>query len=430
LEHVQMKPKLTFVDLFAVCGGLSLGMERAGFFPIFVNEINTEALQTYLANRVNAHPHLAESGFHCNDVKGMVSEPRYLSDLSKRLKAVFALEEGDLDLVVGGPPCQGYSGIGHRRSYSVDREQLPSNHLYQDMAYVVHTLRPKAFVFENVRGLLNARWTEGGEKGEIFRDVYSTLRNIPGYRVAWKLVFAKDYGVPQNRPRVLVIGIRDDVKVLNEAYTESDAVQRGFLPAPGRVAPPSIEELLGDLVDPAYFAGMDVTSFYPHDARTSIQKLLRTSQDGHRIAVRGEPVSEHEYSRHAPHVVAKFKAMLADPEHRIPPEFRTKKFAQRVLPRSWGAGGPTITATSLPDDYVHFEQPRSLTVREWARLQMFPDWYSFSGKRTTGGIRRAGNPRDGIFEREVPKYTQIGNAVPVKLAEEVGKHLASILGGS
>ena len=83
--------------------------------------------------------------------------------------------------------------------------------------------------------------------------------------------------------------------------------------------------------------------------------------------------------------------------------------------------------TSLPDDYVHPTQPRILTVREWARLQGFPDWYRFHGKRTTGGVRRAGNPREGIFEREVPKYTQIGNAVPVNLAYEIGKHFKSIL---
>jgi len=107
---------------------------------------------------------------------------------------------------------------------------------------------------------------------------------------------------------------------------------------------------------------------------------------------------------------------------------KTKKFSQKVLPKKWkNSTGPNITATSLPDDYVHYEQPRSLTVREWARLQMFPDWYQFSGKRTTGGIRRAGNPKEGLHDREVPKYTQIGNAVPVKLAYEIAKHFMKLL---
>ena len=106
---------------------------------------------------------------------------------------------------------------------------------------------------------------------------------------------------------------------------------------------------------------------------------------------------------------------------------KTKKFAQRVLPKVWKNGKPNITVTSLPDDYVHYSQPRSLTVREWARLQTFPDWYQFSGKRTTGGIRRAGNPKEGLHDREVPKYTQTGNAVPVKLAYEIAKHFMKLL---
>jgi DNA (cytosine-5)-methyltransferase 1 len=111
----------------------------------------------------------------------------------------------------------------------------------------------------------------------------------------------------------------------------------------------------------------------------------------------------------------------------IPLHLKTKKFSQRLLPARWKDSGPNITATSLTDDYVHFSQARVLTVREWARLQGFPDWYKFSGSRTTGGIRRAGNPKKGIFERELPKYTQIGNAVPVYLAEKIGSHFLKII---
>jgi len=135
---------------------------------------------------------------------------------------------------------------------------------------------------------------------------------------------------------------------------------------------------------------------------------------------------EHEYSRHHERIVAKFEHMLRN-DGQIPVRHATKKFAQRLLPAHWGPEGPMITATSLPDDYVHFSQPRTLTVREWARLQCFPDWYEFSGTRTTGGLRRAGNPRKGIHAREVPKYTQIGNAVPVLLAQAIGNHFRSIL---
>ena len=107
-------------------------------------------------------------------------------------------------MLVGGPPCQGFSGIGIRRSYSVDKIQLPSNHLYQDMAYMIFKIQPKIFLFENVRGLLSSRWTNNGIKGEIFNDVVNTFTEIPNYIIKYKLLHAKDYGVPQNRPRVIL----------------------------------------------------------------------------------------------------------------------------------------------------------------------------------------------------------------------------------
>jgi DNA (cytosine-5)-methyltransferase 1 len=224
---------------------------------------------------------------------------------------------------------------------------------------------------------------------------------------------------------VLLVGLRKDVVVPNEGES-LDAVERGFLPKPVSDAAPSIEDLYSDLVDPNYCNG-EATETYPSEARTKIQKQLRRSQDGIRIAQMGDGLTEHKYSKHSSGIVEKFRAMLASPTNEIPEQFRTKKFAQRVLPRTWSDKGPSITATSLPDDYVHYCQPRSLTVREWARLQMFPDWYQFAGKRTTGGLRRAGNPSEGVFDREVPKYTQIGNAVPVELARVVGQRLASML---
>ena len=141
---------------------------------------------------------------------------------------------------------------------------------------------------------------------------------------------------------------------------------------------------------------------------------------------KGDKLNEHKYSNHKESVVNRFDYMIKN-NGAIPDTYKTKKFAQRILPKKCNEKGPNITACSLADDFVHFSQPRSLTVREWARLQTFPDWYLFAGKRTTGGIRRAGNPRESIFDRELPKYTQIGNAVPVKLAYEIGKHFLNLI---
>lgn len=440
--------ELTLVDLFAGCGGLSLGMENAGFTPVFVNELSPDAMETYLANRqhsVGGKPFTAQKNLRCYDAQDLQG-PRLeqlVEDLGRigvSLPTLEGSERGDnggnLDLVAGGPPCQGYSGIGHRRSYSVDKQDIPSNQLYQRMAAIIRRLRPRIFLFENVRGLLNARWTRDGDR-EIWPDVLQEFRSIPGYEVRWSLVKASDYGVPQNRPRVLLVGVRSDIacasSIVNLQLKTEDAVSAGFLPKPGARPCPDLEDLLGDLVDHAiepflekarYPAGEFATKIYPGEATTEVQKALRSSQPG----AMGAPKSltEHQYSKHSARIVAKFQHMLANGGD-IPTDAKTKKFSQRVLKRRWGNAAPNITATSMPDDYVHFAQPRTLTVREWARLQLFPDWYQFSGKRTTGGLRRAGNPRAGIFDREVPKYTQIGNAVPVGVAEEVGKHFRGIL---
>jgi len=409
---------LKFIDLFAGCGGLSLGLEQAGFIPVYVNELNKDALETYLINRENEFPHLRDEKFHSANIKDCIN-PNFFKTLKSNLKKEFG--SSDVDLICGGPPCQGFSGIGIRRSYSVDKEQLPSNHLYQDMAFFIHKMKPKIFLFENVEGLLSAKWNKDGQRGEIFKDVLDTFTNLKGYTVKYKLVHAKDYGVPQNRPRVLVAGIKNNL--VPSAIDDNDAVSSGFLP--GIIGGyPHLEEVFSDIIDKNFEYGGETTT-YPSEPQTFWQEGIRTLPSGELMG-KGHTMTEQEYSNHNPRTQAKFQSMINN-HGEIPDEFKTKKFAQRLLPKKWGNRGPTITITSLTDDYVHYAQARTLTVRECARMQTFPDWYKFSGKRTTGGIRRAGNPRENIFDREVPKYTQIGNAVPVKLGKEIGIHFSKIL---
>lgn len=423
---VSPKPRiqpLTCIDLFAGCGGLSLGLEQAGFQTLLFSEINKQAAETFIANR-KGHE-VIPIGDICQ-----------LSDLNLQLLKMYWAYKGihDIDLVCGGPPCQGYSGIGHRRTFKLEKKDIPSNQLYVEMARVVSTVRPKIFLFENVRGLLNSKWTKEGKNGEIFEDVLHTFKSIPGYTVRWELVHAKDYGVPQNRPRVLMVGLRDDLlphshqMVLFEKGLSDppSAISHGFLPEPSGI-PPTLQDLLSDLVDPEYL-GKSFTSEYVHPPLNPVQEKLRMEPAGH-VRGKGEPLTDMEYSGHADYIREKFQHMI-DNNGEIPEKFRTKKFAQRVFPLEWNEDGPNLTATSLPEDYVHFSQPRSPTVREWARIQTFPDWYVFCGPRTTGGRRRAGDPGKGIWERDVPRYTQIGNAVPVLLAYKVGLHLAAILHGN
>ena len=414
--------RFTCIDLFAGCGGLSLGLEQAGFEPLLFSELNQSAAETYLANRrgKNIIPY--------GDIYQLTDDNLNLLKIKWKLDGI-----ASIDLVAGGPPCQGYSGIGHRRTFkNLQKKDVPSNHLYQEMVRVIKCINPNAFLFENVRGLLTSRWSANGKKGEVFKDVLAEFKSIPGYVVRWDLVQGKDYGVPQNRPRVIVVGIKEDVLVRSEqlAFCEDEthydgpsAIREGFLPVPIGGAP-SLEDLLSDLEDKRYL-GKKETNFYTSDPQTDIQRQLRTRPDG-TVMLKGDRLTEQEYSQHSDYIRAKFSHMIAN-DGEIPEQYQTKKFAQRVLPRRWDHDGPNITVCSLPEDYVHYSQPRGPTVREWARLQTFPDWYQFCGSRTTGGRRRAGDPEAGIWDRDVPRYTQIGNAVPVSLARAIGRHLLQIL---
>ena len=137
---------------------------------------------------------------------------------------------------------------------------------------------------------------------------------------------------------------------------------------------PHIEEVFSDIVDKNFEYG-GATNSYPSEPKTFWQEGIRTKK--RTIFGKGDPLTEHEYSNHSERIREKFAYMIEN-NGEIPKHLKTKKFAQRLLPKKWGNKGPTITVTSLPDDFVHYSQARSPSVREWARLQTFPDWYQFA----------------------------------------------------
>ncbi len=408
-----------FVDLFAGCGGLSLGLENAGFIPAYVNELDSDAMESYLINRDKEFP-LLRKKYNSYDIqKNLTVKKNAFEKMSSDFEEDYGFKNGELDMVVGGPPCQGFSALGMRRTTSIHRKNIPSNYLYKDMIKAIKSLKPKAFLFENVAGLMHGRWTPTGVKGEIWKDVEKAFMNIKNYNIHFELIHAKDYGVPQNRPRIIMVGLRKDFK-----YEHDNSLPgKGLIPKPTNDYP-NISELFGDIIDINYLENLETKS-YPLNPVTPIQKKLRTTRKG-KILLKGDELTEQKYSKHSEKIIKKFQHMI-DNNGEIPKQMRTKKFVQRVIPKTWTDKGPSITTTSLPDDFVHYVQPRSLTVREWARLQLFPDWYQFSGNRTTGGRKRAGDFSNGDWKRETPRYTQIGNAVPVKLAEEIGKHLIKLI---
>lgn len=417
--------KPTSIDLFAGCGGLTRGLEWAGFDCIAFNEINKDASDTFATNFPDA---IRLQG----DIKIALTD----DVISDTLKPIIS-DKGGLDLLCGGPPCQGYSGIGHRRTHKLDKKDIPTNHLFHEMIRAIENLQPNVFLFENVEGILSGKWTPKGEKGEIFRDVWRAFSSIEGYVAQPTLLHAYGFGVPQNRPRVMIMGIKEE-------FT------KGLIPAPfnpentslsyasqlrnnGGVFPSWDEDDITapDLID--VISDLDFEGWskekprYKKKAKTEFQQFLR---EGVQCDEKGrEILTDHEFSNHKPHVTERFQYMLDNnitKKSDLPPHMQTKKFNQKPLPARWKKK-PTMTVTSLPDDYVHYKRPRTFSVREWARMQTFPDKHIFCGKRTTGGDRRAGNPSEGIWDREVPKYTQIGNAVPPLLGQAIGERIREIL---
>ena len=351
----KSKRKMTCIDLFAGCGGLSLGLEEAGFKPLLVSELNKDAMSTYMANRQG---------------QGIKQE----FDIHKLTNAKlgrFMEEWGtDVDLVCGGPPCQGYSGIGHRRTFDLNKKDIPSNRLYLEMIRVIKKVKPRAFLFENVKGLMSGRWTKEGRKGEIWDDVLRHSWELRGYVARPALIQAKHYGVPQNRPRVIIVGIRENQANCPHSDCPEDAVEAGLLPAKNGVVAPNLEDLLGDLIDPRY-EGKKATEKYQKAPSNPVQEQLR-SKNGKLILKKGDTLTQQEYSSHKDDIREKFQWMIDKQEWRrdeLPEKWRTKKFAQRLLKPRWD-DEPNITATSLPDDYVHYSQPR---IPNCQRVGHFPN---------------------------------------------------------
>lgn len=274
-----------FVDLFAGCGGLSLGLEHSGFIPTYVNELNKDALETYLLNRDKKNPLLREK-YNSNDIKQMVKSSK-LEKIYTDMMADYGVSKGELDLVVGGLPCQGFSIIGHRRNFNVQKMDLPYNYLYRDMVMIIKYLQPKCFLFENVAGLLSGKWNSTGTNGGIWSDVKKNFSTL-NYKIRWSLIHSREYGVPQNRPRIIMVGLRDDM-----TFDEmEEAPAGGMLPYPISISAPNPIDILSDLVDPDYLDKKS-TDFYVKDSRTDIQKRLRGSLK------KGDVLTDQEYGNHS-----------------------------------------------------------------------------------------------------------------------------------
>lgn len=367
----------------------------AHLLPIAASDVNGTAQLTY-ENRFLRQLDL-DMDFYRRDVRDAQLIDELKGSLSTRgLDAV--------DVVCGGPPCQGFAVFGARRRSD------PRNDLFLRYLKVVQALKPAYFVMENVPGF--TRMYGGSTVDRMFEAV---ARMDPGYSLAGPfLVNAAWYGVPQLRERILFIGSRADVPHLTTP------------PPKGRRAYISAREAIGDLsfLRPwesmsTYHQDWDAETKYQKDSRCGrLFARLGTSEDRSRL-------DNHEAARHSPEVMARFG--LIRPGEGLESIPRAAWSRHLSTKKRWCVrlheDRPSNTVVTLPDDLVHFSQPRILTVREAARLQSFDDTFTFLGPRSTGG-GGAGNKKRN---EEVPQYTQVGNAVPPLLAKAVGEQLIAAL---
>lgn len=407
-ERTQKQP--LFIDAFAGCGGLSLGLLRAGWKGLFCIEKDPLAFATFKANLLERK---VVAGFDWPS--WLPIEPACINSLIDGRKKELADLRGRVGLLAGGPPCQGFSSAGRRDP------QDPRNELMKAYLKLVSITEPAMVLLENVKGItIDFDKPDVSEANVNYADY---LRESLGnsYNVFWMMANAAEFGVPQARKRFILVALHHQTGIDTAGVGDHiDRIRRRFLRSHRLVMPTTALTALSDLevsrngtIACADSPGFMAIGYLA--PRTHYQRLMR---DGH-----GGLPSDTRLARHDPGIVARFSQIIArcSSEGRLNvslsrearEEYGLKKQALRVL----DPHRPAPTITSMPDDLLHYQEPRTLTVRENARLQSFPDWFEFHGKYTTGGHRR---------RREVPRFTQVANAVPPLMAQVLGEALLDL----
>jgi DNA (cytosine-5)-methyltransferase 1 len=409
----SVKPKAspsaspTYIDVFAGCGGLSLGLERSGWQGLFAIEKDRFAFATLTANFLEAR-----SRFSFAWPNWLERRPWTVEALLTKHKAELRAMQGTVDLLAGGPPCQGFSSAGRRRAND------PRNVLLEQYLGMVEVLKPRLLLIENVRGFTQDFKT--GASARRVRENFAAqlIRSLSvDYHARTVLLRASDYGVPQTRSRFFLAGVRRGSGLPPEPLSclESarDLVLRRWGLGDYVTAFDAISDLeIGhnELVPCDDSSGFEAISY--REPLTPFQVAMRDGFD--------KAPSDTRLARHAPLIRERFATMIelcrdqGRSTRSLPPAMRKQLGLTKMATRVLDPGKQAPTVTSMPDDLIHYSEPRTLTVRENARLQTFPDWFVFRGKYTTGGhLRRV----------EVPRFTQVANAVPPLLAEILGECL-------
>lgn len=309
---------------------------------------------------------------------------------------------GQVDLIVGGPPCQGFSTAG-RRMAEDDR-----NSLFKDFVKFVDLVKPSIVLFENVPGF-SYRFQSSTEDSRTHLSLLNDELTSIGYSRPEGMVFDfSKFGVPQTRKRLIICSTNDgqDPKEILSQILDKQVKSSVRL-----------EEAISDLKKSnGLVPSPDSPNFSAGRYGASASDYQAEMRDG----FQGKIPDSHRFAHHRREVEDRYRAIqeIAPRGRNIEAEMRKslglKKRSLILLSKS----DPSPTLTTLPDDYVHYDEPRILTVREYARIQSFPDWFEFKGKYTTGGEMRV---------KEVPRYSQVANAVAPKFSQAIGSAVRRLL---
>lgn len=340
---------LRAISLFSGAGGLDVGFENAGFKTVFACELNSDSASTWMLNRP-----LNKSAMHVGDVNAQID---------------FVSEFDDIDVVYGGPPCQGFSVAGKMNADD------PRNRLIQVFLDVVARVLPAVFVLENVKSLaVSPRWAS------VRNDISNTAQRI-GYSVEFNICNSADYGVPENRERLILVGVREDI-----------GLSSSFFPTlmEFRKKPPLVRDVLNCV---GHFGSEVNPDTCPAKIVVAKKPVIRSSAySGMLVNGAGRPLKLHGLSQTLTASMGGNNTPIVD-QLALEDASKTNWF-------EWLHEGILNGSDDLPD--VAPPYVRRLTVREAAAIQTFPAGYTFVGKPCS-------------------QYRQIGNAVPCRLAESVAR---------
>ena len=400
-----MTKKMKVLDLFSGAGGMSLGFELSNKFNVVAAVDNWQpAVDTFRYN----HPHIDDKYVICASVDDVFDET------NKNFKSIVEdLFATGVDVIIGGPPCQGMSLAGKRLNDD------PRNQLFKSFVKAVDRLKPRAFVMENVPGLLSI---DGGEVNRAILKAFADIGYNHFEQHKPQVLKAECYGVPQMRRRLFYVGFREGVsddfpnwppepsnmefdRAKNQQTSDLFEDQINITSKP---EPVSVREAISDLPEIASGEGADEMDYSKDSTElTSFQLEMR---EWSLCPRKGEPqkVYNHEASNHTDKLIALIEA--AEPGKSVDPKYSDSKKWDPNAPgftvKALGAGGGSTNRRAF---HYSKTQLRGSTVRENARIQSFPDWYRFIGAKTN-------------------QMTQVGNAVPPLLAEAIAVTLFEKLG--